>query len=385
MKDNQRAAVGTDDLAGLLRLLLPVTEPFLERLCLLDLLSLLVRKFLPQTKDEGGCKPVLDCQQAVFMTKGHNEIGTVFPGKRIEGNGLVAVFTRLQLPLLSQESTQMRVLFLSEFLLVVLTVLLNESSLILFIFNLCLTVLFRKFLKESVIFVLHSAETGINAVSHIAGIEVTHQVGIVTKYALTFRDIGTDMNASTTHALDKSVTQDSIQRKNLLHIIHGTDDLLTDAFTRTYQFSNTALDGPLAQLRIFKLVTDGDTLTGTDKLREIGIKGMMRETGHPGTVLATPGKGDPENAGALCGILLVALIEVAAPEQKDRIGMLGLQVMELPHDGGHLRLYAPEMLRHSIEIGQSRLREDSPVQPQDVISLLLRTDEAEGRNLPADL
>ena len=45
------------------------------------------------------------------------------------------------------------------------------------------------------------------------------------------------------------------------------------------------------------------------------------------------GKGDAEDAGGFDGILLVGLIEVTDTEEKQGIGMLGLQVTELAHDG----------------------------------------------------
>ena len=84
---------------------------------------------------------------------------------------------------------------------------------------------------------------------------------------------------------------------------------------------DTALDGCLLLSGIFQLVTDGDAKTGTDKLRQIGVKSMMWETGH-GTLISiiirsiavTPSKRYTQYLRSRLGILLVSFIEVATTE-----------------------------------------------------------------------
>ena len=65
------------------------------------------------------------------------------------------------------------------------------------------------------------------------------------------------------------------------------------------QLGNAAAYLLLGHLRVFKLVADGNTLAGTDQLRQIAVKGMERETCH-GTLVglevcgmtSLPGEGD---------------------------------------------------------------------------------------------
>jgi hypothetical protein len=66
---------------------------------------------------------------------------------------------------------------------------------------------------------------------------------------------------------------------------------------------------------------------------------MMGKTGHFGTghilfsVIPT-GKRDTQNLGRYNSVFCVCFVKVAAPEQKQSIRMLRLQVIELFHHGG---------------------------------------------------
>ena len=56
--------------------------------------------------------------------------------------------------------------------------------------------------------------------------------------------------------------------------------IIIDRNTGSNQFGNATLHQLLRHFRVFQLVTDGDTFSGTNQFRKICIKGMMRKTCH---------------------------------------------------------------------------------------------------------
>ena len=62
MVENHRTAILAYNLTGMLRIVLPVTEPLLEIIGLFDLLTLLICKFLAQAKEIFSCQTVPDDQ-----------------------------------------------------------------------------------------------------------------------------------------------------------------------------------------------------------------------------------------------------------------------------------------------------------------------------------
>ena len=118
--------------------------------------------------------------------------------------------------------------------------------------------------------------------------------------------------------------------------------IVADGNARRHQLGNAPLHQFLRGFRVFQLVADCHTPSRTYQLRQIRIKSMMRESCHfhrfPLPV-GTLGQGDSQYLRSQYlrsghGIFGISLIEVAAPEEHQRIGMLCLQIEILFHHGG---------------------------------------------------
>ena len=56
--------------------------------------------------------------------------------------------------------------------------------------------------------------------------------------------------------------------------------IIIDRNTGSNQFGNATLHQLLRHFRVFQLVTDSDTLSGTNQFRKISVESMMRESRH---------------------------------------------------------------------------------------------------------
>ena len=103
------------------------------------------------------------------------------------------------------------------------------------------------------------------------------------------------------------------------------------------EFRDATLDERLRHLRVFELVADGHTFACPDELRQVGVECVIGEAGHgdalDGARLAVvaPRQGDAQYLGCDDSIVGIRLVEVAATEQQKRLGVLGLEVVELFH------------------------------------------------------
>ena len=124
--------------------------------------------------------------------------------------------------------------------------------------------------------------------------------------------------------------------------------IIRECHAGCHQFRDAALHQFLRQLRVFQLVADGHTLTGTNQFWQIGIQCMMREAGHLVALhpcpIITVGQRDAQDLGCCDGILAVGLIEVATAEQHHCVRMFRLQVEKLLHHRGQF----PIFLCHSL-------------------------------------
>ena len=116
-----------------------------------------------------------------------------------------------------------------------------------------------------------------------------------------------------------------------------------EGHARRHQLGDAPLDELLGQLRVLQLVADGHALAGADELGQIGVEGVMWKSGHlvalhPCPVVAV-GQRDAQYPGRRHGVLAVGLIEVAAAEEHQRVGVLRLQVEELFHHRGQLPVF----------------------------------------------
>ena len=57
-------------------------------------------------------------------------------------------------------------------------------------------------------------------------------------------------------------------------------NIIIDRNTGSNQFGNTTLHQLLRHFGVFQLVTDSDTLSGTNQFRKISVESMMRESRH---------------------------------------------------------------------------------------------------------
>ncbi len=88
--------------------------------------------------------------------------------------------------------------------------------------------------------------------------------------------------------------------------------------------------------RIFELLADGDAKPQPDQLGDIGIDRMRRHAGQRDIIiakLAALGQGQRQGAGSGDGVVEEQLVEVAHAEEQQGIGMLGLGLQVLRHDG----------------------------------------------------
>ena len=118
-------------------------------------------------------------------------------------------------------------------------------------------------------------------------------------------------------------------------VVHG--------HTGRHQFGDAALDELLCKLGVFQLVTDGNTLTGTNELRQVGVQRMMREAGHLVTLhtcaIVTSGQCDAKDACGDDSVFTIGLIEVATTKQQHGLRVFCLEVEKLLHHWGHLSAF----------------------------------------------
>ena len=112
-------------------------------------------------------------------------------------------------------------------------------------------------------------------IEHFLGLNVGEQlfdviIGTFTTKKLTGRDV---KETDTTCSLTKV---NGCQEVILFVVQHG----ITHGHTWRHQLCNATLDEFLRQLGVFQLVTNGNTLTSPDELRQISIKRMMWKTRH---------------------------------------------------------------------------------------------------------
>ena len=111
-------------------------------------------------------------------------------------------------------------------------------------------------------------------------------------------------------------------------------NIIVDGNTRRNQFRHPAFHQFLGQLRIFQLVADGNTFTGSHQFRQIRIEGMMRETGHFDKLSRPVGflrLNDPENFSTNHSILTIHFVKVSYTEQKDSIRVFRFNIEILLH------------------------------------------------------
>ncbi len=111
------------------------------------------------------------------------------------------------------------------------------------------------------------------------------------------------------------------------HIVakgHAGGDELGDA--ALYKF--------FCEFGVFELLADGDTLSGADKFRQIGVESMVRKTGKLDILRRTvgaAGEGYAQYFGCGDGVVGKSFVEVADTEQQYCVGMLCFHLDILLH------------------------------------------------------
>jgi hypothetical protein len=88
-------------------------------------------------------------------------------------------------------------------------------------------------------------------------------------------------------------------------------------------------------LRILGLLADDDLVAELGEPRDVAARRVVRDAAHRHRVvlaLVARGEGQVEQARREHGVLEEHLVEVAEAEEDDRVGILVLDVEELPHE-----------------------------------------------------
>ena len=115
------------------------------------------------------------------------------------------------------------------------------------------------------------------------------------------------------------------------------ENIVVDADARSDKLGDATLYELLGHLRVFELLADSHTLSGSDQFRQIGVEGMVRKTGKLhilSRTIGTTSQRDTEYLACSYGIFRKGLIEVAHSEEQDSIGMLVFHLDVLFHQRG---------------------------------------------------
>ena len=119
--------------------------------------------------------------------------------------------------------------------------------------------------------------------------------------------------------------------------------IVVDSHPRSNQFRDATLHQLLGELRVFQLVANGHTLSGTHQFRQIGVERMKREACHfhmLGLSVGTLGKGNPQYLGSYNRIFRIGFVKVSTPEKHHCIRMFRLQLKILFHHRGKYHIFA---------------------------------------------
>ena len=107
------------------------------------------------------------------------------------------------------------------------------------------------------------------------------------------------------------------------------------------QFGNTSLNKFLGSFRVFQLVANGNSSSGTNQFRQISVERMVRKSSHLHrfTLSVSPfSKCDTQYFRSCYGIFRICFIKVSTPKQHYSIGMFRLQLKILFHHWGKYHL-----------------------------------------------
>ena len=118
--------------------------------------------------------------------------------------------------------------------------------------------------------------------------------------------------------------------------------LAVDHRAGRHHADDVALDEPLGERRILRLLADGDLVALGDEPRDVPVARMIRHAAHGRLILgslAAVARREREVQLPRCGerILVEHLVKIAETEKEDGILILFLDLKVLLHHGGHFR------------------------------------------------
>ena len=118
--------------------------------------------------------------------------------------------------------------------------------------------------------------------------------------------------------------------------------VVVDGDAGGYQFGDAALDEFLGQFRVFELFADGDPFAGAYQFGQIGVEGVVGETGQLdilGGSVGASGEGDAQYFRCRDGVVGKGFVKVSYPEQQYGIGVNGFHLDVLLHERGFDHLF----------------------------------------------
>ena len=106
--------------------------------------------------------------------------------------------------------------------------------------------------------------------------------------------------------------------------------IVGNRYAWSYEFGDATLYEFLRKLRVFQLVANGNTITCSDKARQVSVERMMGKTGHfcmsrrCAFAIVTTRQGDAEHLSGNHGIITVGFIEVSATKQQHSVRVFRL-------------------------------------------------------------
>ena len=115
----------------------------------------------------------------------------------------------------------------------------------------------------------------------------------------------------------------------------GVEELVGGDRAWRQDLRHAALDQALRARRVLELVADRDLVSEAQQPRDVGVALMPGHAAHRdrlGILPVARGEGETEELGSPDGVLEEHLVEVAQPEEQERVRMLGLDARVLLHE-----------------------------------------------------
>ena len=171
-------------------------------------------------------------------------------------------------------------------------------------------------------------------IEHLLGLEVAHELLHIGCRTLACEKLAR-RDVEERHAHHPATSEVDSSKEVVLLIV---EHVVAHGHTWRNQLCDAALHELLRELGVLQLVADGHTLASAYELGQICVERMMREARHLGVAASClrcavrpSGERDAQYFRCRDSVVTVGLVEVAATEEQQRVGVLGLQREKLPH------------------------------------------------------